>query len=105
MWIVRLALRRPYTFVVFSLLIFLLGVGTCVEAPKDIYPYINIPVVTIVWSYNGLPPQEMEGRIVTVCERALTTTVNASEVSSGNVLLSAGQHHQPDPGLRFACAD
>ena len=79
MWIVRLALRRPYTFVVLSLLIFLLGVGTCVEAPKDIYPYINIPVVTIVWSYSGLPPQEMEGRIVTVCERALTTTVNDIE--------------------------
>ena len=79
MWIVRLALRRPYTFVVVSLLMLLLGIGTCVEAPKDIYPYINIPVVTIVWSYTGLPPQEMEGRIVTVCERALTTTVNDIE--------------------------
>src|SRR6202522_207951 len=79
MWIVRLALRRPYTFVVFSLLMLLLGIGTCVEAPKDIYPYINIPVVTIVWSYSGLPPQDMEGRIVTVCERALTTTVNDIE--------------------------
>jgi multidrug efflux pump subunit AcrB len=79
MWIVRLALRRPYTFVVFSLLMLLLGIGTCIEAPKDIYPYIDIPVVTIVWSYTGLPPQEMEGRIVTVCERALTTTVNDIE--------------------------
>jgi multidrug efflux pump subunit AcrB len=79
MWIVRLALRRPYTFVVFSLLMLLLGIATCIEAPKDIYPYINIPVVTIVWSYSGLPPQEMEGRIVTVCERALTTTVNDIE--------------------------
>jgi CzcA family heavy metal efflux pump len=79
MWIVRLALRRPYTFVVVSLLMLLLGAGTCIEAPKDIYPYIDIPVVTIVWSYSGLPPQEMEGRIVTVCERALTTTVNDIE--------------------------
>jgi multidrug efflux pump subunit AcrB len=79
MWIVRLALRRPYTFVVVSLLMLLFGLATCVEAPKDIYPYINIPVVTIVWSYNGLPPQEMEGRIVTICERALTTTVNDIE--------------------------
>jgi CzcA family heavy metal efflux pump len=79
MWIVRLALRRPYTFVVLSLLMLLLGIGTCVEAPKDIYPYIDIPVVTIVWSYSGLPPKEMEGRIVTVCERALTTTVNDIE--------------------------
>jgi multidrug efflux pump subunit AcrB len=79
MWIVRLALRRPYTFVVVSLLLFLLGIGTAIEAPKDIFPYIDIPVVTIVWSYSGLPPNEMEGRIVTVCERALTTTVNDIE--------------------------
>jgi multidrug efflux pump subunit AcrB len=79
MWIVRLALRRPYTFVVISLLILLLGIGTAISAPKDVYPYINIPVVTIVWSYTGLPPQDMEGRIVTVCERALTTTVNDIE--------------------------
>jgi multidrug efflux pump subunit AcrB len=79
MWIVKLALRRPYTFVVVSLLMLLFGIGTCIEAPKDIYPYINIPVVTIVWSYNGLPPGDMEGRIVTVCERALTTTVNDIE--------------------------
>jgi CzcA family heavy metal efflux pump len=79
MWIVRLALRRPYTFVVLSLLIFVLGIGSAVEAPKDIFPYIDIPVVTIVWSYTGLTPNEMEGRIVTVCERALSTTVNDIE--------------------------
>ncbi len=79
MWIVRLALRRPYTFVVVSLLLFLLGIGSAIEAPKDIFPYINIPVVTIVWTYSGLTPTEMEGRIVTVCERALTTTVNDIE--------------------------
>lgn len=79
MWIVKLALRRPYTFVVLSLLIFLLGIGSAIEAPKDIFPYIDIPVVTIVWTYTGLPPNEMEGRIVTVCERALTTTVNDIE--------------------------
>ncbi len=79
MWIVRLALRRPYTFVVLSLLIFLLGIGSAIEAPKDIFPYINIPVVTVVWSYTGLTPTEMEGRIVTPCERGLTTTVNDIE--------------------------
>lgn len=82
MWIVRLALRRPYTFVVFSMLMLLLGIGTAFTAPKDIYPYINIPVVTIVWSYSGLPPQDMEGRIVTICERALSTTVNDIEHTS-----------------------
>lgn len=79
MWIVRLALRRPYTFVVLCLLIAVLGVGSAIETPKDIFPYINIPVVTVVWSYTGLPPQEMANRIVTVCERAFTTTVNNIE--------------------------
>ncbi len=79
MWIVVLALRRPYTFVVVSLLIFLLGIGSAIESPKDIFPYINIPVITIVWTYTGLTPNEMEGRVVTVCERALTTTVNDIE--------------------------
>jgi len=56
-----------------------LGIGSAIEAPKDIFPYIDIPVVTIVWSYAGLTPTEMEGRVVTVCERALTTTVNDIE--------------------------
>ena len=79
MWIVRLALRRPYTFVVLSVLIALLGIGSALETPKDIFPYINIPVVTVVWSYAGLPPEEMAARIVTVCERAMTTTVNDIE--------------------------
>jgi multidrug efflux pump subunit AcrB len=79
MWIVRLALRRPYTFVVLSLLIALLGIGSAIETPKDIFPNINIPVITIVWTYAGLTPTEMEGRVVTVCERALTTTVNDME--------------------------
>jgi multidrug efflux pump subunit AcrB len=79
MWIVRLALRRPYTFVVLSMLIALLGIGSAIETPKDIFPYIDIPVVTIVWTYSGLTPAEMEGRVVTVCERALTTTVNDME--------------------------
>jgi multidrug efflux pump subunit AcrB len=79
MWIVRLALRRPYTFVVVSMLIALLGIGSAIETPKDIFPNINIPVVTIVWTYSGLTPTEMEGRVVTVCERALTTTVNDME--------------------------
>jgi multidrug efflux pump subunit AcrB len=79
MWIVRLALRRPYTFVVLSMLIALLGIGSAIETPKDIFPNINIPVITIVWTYTGLTPTEMQGRIVTVCERALTTTVNDME--------------------------
>jgi CzcA family heavy metal efflux pump len=79
MWIVRLALRRPYTFVVVSLLILILGSGAIIITPKDIFPYIDIPVVSIIWSFQGLPPDEMEKRIVTVSERAMTTTVNDIE--------------------------
>ncbi len=79
MWIVHLALRRPYTFVVFSVLVLILGMISAIATPKDIFPYINIPVVSIVWIYGGLTPEEMEKRVVTICERALTTTVNDIE--------------------------
>jgi multidrug efflux pump subunit AcrB len=79
MWIVRLALRRPYTFVVFALLIAVLGVMSAMTMAVDIFPSINIPVVTVIWIYSGLSPTEMEGRIVTVSERAFTTTVNGIE--------------------------
>ncbi len=79
MWIVRLALRRPYTFVVMAVLIAVLGVIAIVGTPKDIFPYINIPVASVVWGYGGLSPQEMADRIVIVSERAMTTTVNDIE--------------------------
>src|SRR5947209_8653365 len=79
MWIVRLALRRPYTFVVMALLIAVLGVVAIVTMTVDIFPAINIPVVTVIWNYSGLSPTEMQNRIVTVTERAFTTTVNGIE--------------------------
>src|SRR6476660_6967163 len=79
MWIVRLALRRPYTFVVMAVLIAILGVSAIITMPVDICPYIDIPVVSVVWSYGGLSPEEMEKRIVTFFERSLTTTVNDME--------------------------
>src|SRR3954451_12141188 len=79
MWIVRLALKRPYTFVVMSLLIVILGVATILRMPTDIFPEIDIPVISVVWNYTGLPPEEMEKRIVTNYERVLTTTVNDIE--------------------------
>ncbi len=79
MWIVRLALRRPYTFVVMAIAIALLGSLAIVRTPTDIFPQINIPVVSVIWSYSGMAPDEMEGRIVTICERAMTTTVNSIE--------------------------
>ncbi len=79
MWIVRLALRQPYTFTVMALLIVLLGAVTVRRMAKDIFPSIDIPVVTVLWTYNGLTPEEMEKRIVTISERAMTTTVNDIE--------------------------
>src|SRR5450432_2308769 len=79
MWIVRLALRRPYTFVVMSALIVILGIAAIFTMPTDIFPNIDIPVVTVIWSYSGVSPDEMEKRITTISERALTTTVNDIE--------------------------
>ncbi|MBV9225748.1 MAG: efflux RND transporter permease subunit [Acidobacteriaceae bacterium] len=79
MWIVHLALRRPYTFVVFSVLVLILGAIASIVTPKDIFPSIDIPVVSVVWTYNGLTPDDMEKRVVTICERAMTTTVNDIE--------------------------
>ena len=76
MWIVRLALNRPYTFVVFCILIFILGPLAILNTPVDIFPNINIPVVSVVWNYTGLSPTEMANRIVSQTERAMTTTVN-----------------------------
>jgi multidrug efflux pump subunit AcrB len=79
MWIVRLALRRPYTFVVMAMLIVILGVFTILRMPTDIFPDIDIPVISVVWNYGGLSPDEMEKRIVSNFERALTTTVSDIE--------------------------
>src|SRR3954470_23694325 len=79
MWIVRLALRRPYTFVVVALLIAVLGIGSILRMQTDIFPSINIPVITVIWGYGGLSPTEMQDRITTVVERAMTTTVNNIE--------------------------
>ncbi len=79
MWIVRLALRRPYTFVVMAVLIAILGASAILSMPVDIFPYIDIPVVSVIWSYGGLTPDEMEKRMVTIFERAMTTTVNDIE--------------------------
>ncbi|MDP9149912.1 MAG: efflux RND transporter permease subunit [Myxococcota bacterium] len=79
MWIVRLALRRPYTFVVMAMLIVVAGVYSVLEMPTDILPEINIPVIAVVWQYGGLPPDEMELRFTSNYERALTTTVAGIE--------------------------
>jgi CzcA family heavy metal efflux pump len=79
MWIVQLALRRPYTFVVMSILLVVLGAVTVRRMAVDIFPEVNIPVVAVVWQYGGLSAEEVERRIVTTAERAYTTTVNDIE--------------------------
>src|SRR5690348_15072316 len=76
MWIVSLALRRPYTFIVLALVLLILSPIVILRTPTDIFPDINIPVISIVWNYQGLSPQEMANRITTTTERALTTLVN-----------------------------
>src|SRR6266699_558238 len=79
MWIVALALRRPYTFVVMALLILILTPVVLYRTPTDIFPNINIPVISVVWNYTGLAPQDMANRITTNTERGLTTLVNDIE--------------------------
>ncbi len=79
MWIVRLALARPYTFIVLALAIILLTPVVLLRTPTDIFPEINIPVVTIAWTYAGLSPQEMEQRVTSIIERGATTMVNDVE--------------------------
>src|SRR5512133_4101080 len=79
MWIVDLALRRPYTFVVMALLIILLTPVVILRTPTDIFPEINIPVIAVVWNYTGMGAEEMEGRMTSVYERVLTTLVNNVE--------------------------
>ena len=76
MWLVRVALERPYTFVVLALLVFILSGLAIVRTPTDIFPSIDIPVIAVDWSYTGLNPEEVEGRLTTVYERGLTTTVD-----------------------------
>jgi multidrug efflux pump subunit AcrB len=79
MWIVRLALRRPYTFVIMALLIMILGGISIATMPIDIFPYIDIPILSVIFQYNGLSPEEMANRVVTGFERGLTTSVNDIE--------------------------
>ncbi|HXY40732.1 MAG TPA: efflux RND transporter permease subunit [Vicinamibacteria bacterium] len=79
MWIVRLALSRPYTFIVMALVLLLLAPVVLLRTPTDIFPEINIPVISLIWTYTGLAPQEMEQRITTGVERGITTLVNDVE--------------------------
>jgi len=88
--IVRIALSRPYTFIVAALLIFIIGTLAALRMPVDIFPSINIPIIGVAWQYQGLPPDQMVGRIITPFQRSLTTTVNDIEHIEANSYTTFG---------------
>jgi multidrug efflux pump subunit AcrB len=88
--LVRIALQRPYTFIVAGLLIFLIGTLAALRTPVDIFPNINIPIIGVAFQYQGLPPDQMAGRVITPFERALTTTVNDIEHIEANSYTTYG---------------
>jgi multidrug efflux pump subunit AcrB len=86
MWIVKIALERPYTFIVLALLILLLSPIVILQTPTDIFPNIDIPVVAVSWQYSGMNAEELEGRLTTVYEKVLTTLVdNIQHIESTTV--------------------
>src|SRR5215831_6646255 len=105
--LVRIALSRPYTFVVLALLLMLLGPLAALRTPTDIFPDIRIPVIGVVWQYTGLPPDQMAGRITTPFQRSLTTTVNDIEHIVANSYTGIGIikiFFQPNVDIRTANA-
>jgi multidrug efflux pump subunit AcrB len=105
--LVRIALTRPYTFVVLALLILFIGPLAALRTPTDIFPDIRIPVISVVWQYTGLPPDQMSGRITTPFQRALTTTVNDIEHIEANSYNGFGIikiFFQPNVDIRTANA-
>ena len=107
MWIVRLALRRPYTFVVASMLVLILGVFTILNTATDIFPDINIPVISVIFNYSGMSPDDMEKHIITGFERTLTTTVNDIEHTESQSLYGVATvkiYFQPNAKIETAIA-
>ena len=105
--LVRIALSRPYTFVVLALLLLIIGPLAALRTPTDIFPDIRIPVIGVVWQYTGLPPDQMSGRITTPFQRALTTTVNDIEHITANSYNGFGIikiFFQPNVDIRTANA-
>src|SRR5271154_145922 len=107
MWIVKLALQQPYTFVIVSLLILILGAAAIVTTPTDILPDIDIPIVSVIWTYSGMDADDMSKRIVGVCERALPTTVNNIQYTESQSYSGVGVikiHFQPNVQVDLAIA-
>jgi multidrug efflux pump subunit AcrB len=105
--LVRVALKRPYTFVVLALLILIVGPLSAMRTPTDIFPDIRIPVIAVVWQYTGLPPDQMSGRVMLQFQRALTTTVNDIEHIEGTSYTGVGIvkiFFQPGTDIRTANA-
>src|ERR1700760_1333707 len=105
--LVRIALRRPYTFVVLALFIMIVGPLAALRTPVDIFPDIRIPVIAVVWQSTGLSPDQMSGRITTQFERSLTTTVNDIEHIEANSYIGFGiikVFFQPNVDIRMANA-
>ena len=89
MWIVKVALNRPYTFIVLAILILIAAPVVIMRTPTDIFPNIDIPVISIAWQYTGLNPEELEGRLTTPYEKVLTTLVDNIEHTESTTI--AGQ--------------
>src|ERR1700730_13728159 len=105
--LVRIALSRPYTFVVLALLLLIIGPLAALRTPVDIFPDIRIPVISVVWQYTGLPPDQMSGRMTAPFQRALTTTVNDIEHIEANSYIGFGIikiFFQPNVDIRLANA-
>src|SRR3954463_14868447 len=107
MWLVSLALRRPYTFVCVAILMLVFGVVAIVRMPIDIFPAINVPVVSLLWSYGGLSPSEMEKRVVTLAERVYSSYVNdiehvESQSLNGQSIIKV--YFQPDANVQAGMA-
>ena len=105
--VVRIALSRPYTFVVMAMLIVIFGVAAAIRTPTDIFPNIGIPVVAVVWTYNGLPPDDMSGRVIYYYERTLSAQVNDIEHIESQSLAGYGVvkvFFQPNVNINAALA-
>jgi multidrug efflux pump subunit AcrB len=106
-WLIRIALQRPYTFIVLGILILLIGPLAILRTPIDIFPGINLPVISVIWTYNGMPPDEMSDRIITYFERQMTTTVSDIEHIESQSLPGVGVikvFFQPNVNVNAALA-
>src|ERR1700742_4196313 len=107
MWIVRVALQRPYTFIMLAVLIVFLGVYSVLKMPTDIFPNIKIPIAAVIWRYTGLLPEEMANRIVLFSERTAQTVVNdvehtESQSVNGTAVVKYFFQPRVNPDLAFA---